>query len=59
LYDLQNDIGETMHVLESHKDVSRRLHGFAEKMRVELGEALTDRKGSGTREPGRRLSCEL
>jgi len=53
LYDLQNDIGETMDVLEKHKDIASRLQKFAEKMREDLGDALTNRNGSGTREPGK------
>ena len=53
LYDLRNDIGEKTNVLRDQKKVVDRLQAFAEKMRVELGDALTHRTGSGTREPGR------
>jgi arylsulfatase len=53
LYDLQSDIGEKTNVLDEHKDVVDGLEAFAEKMRGELGDALTKRKGSGNREPGR------
>ena len=53
LYDLQNDIGEKSDVSDQHPDVVEGLAAFAEKMRAELGDALTNRKGAGSREPGR------
>jgi len=53
LYDLQNDIGETRNVLDGHGEVTNRLQAFVEKMRAELGDALTHRKGTGSREPGK------
>jgi arylsulfatase len=53
LYDLQNDIGEAKNVTAGHPDVTKRLETFAEKMRADLGDTLTKRKGSGVREPGR------
>src|ERR1051325_4325867 len=53
LYDLQNDIGETKNVAAANPQVVKQLEAFAEKMRTELGDALTQRKGSGSREPGR------
>jgi arylsulfatase A len=53
LYDLKNDIGEKRDVSDQHPDVVERLGIFAEKMRAELGDALTKRNGSGSREPGR------
>jgi arylsulfatase len=53
LYDLENDIGEKHDVSDEHPDVVERLALFAEKMREELGDALTNRKGAGSREPGR------
>jgi arylsulfatase len=53
LYDLVSDIGETKNVIAAHPDIVARLDAFAEKTRVELGDSLTKRKGSGLREPGR------
>lgn len=53
LYDLQNDIGEKRDVSDEKPDVVEQLAAFAEKMRTELGDALTERKGTGVREPGR------
>jgi arylsulfatase len=53
LYDLQNDVGEAKNVFADHPDIVKRLEAFAEKMRADLGDKLTKRKGSGVREPGR------
>ena len=53
LYDLENDISETTDVSAQHPEIVKRLEAEAEKARAELGDALTKRTGSGTREPGR------
>lgn len=53
LYDLRSDPGETQDVAAGHPDIVRRLQELAEKARADLGDALTDRKGSGVRPPGR------
>jgi arylsulfatase len=53
LYDLVNDVSETKNVLADHPDIVKRLEAFAEKMRADLGDRLTKRKGAGVREPGR------
>jgi arylsulfatase len=53
LYDLSADIGETTNVADQHPDVVKRLLGYAEQARAELGDSLTKRKGTGVREPGR------
>jgi arylsulfatase A len=53
LYDLANDISESKDVAETHPDVVKQLEAEAEKARAELGDALTKRKGAGTRQPGR------
>ena len=53
LYDLANDIGEKVNVASSHPAVVERLLAEAEKARAELGDALTQRKGSGVREVGK------
>jgi len=53
LYDLQNDLGETEDVADSHPAMVARLISLAEKYREELGDFMTDRTGRGNREPGR------
>ena len=53
LYDVRTDPGEAHDVSAGHPDVVRRLQTFAEKARADLGDALTGRKGSGVRPPGR------
>jgi arylsulfatase A-like enzyme len=53
LYDLANDLSETTDVSAQHPDVVKQLQTEVEKARTELGDALTKRKGAGTREPGR------
>jgi arylsulfatase A len=53
LYDLTADLGETKNVLAEHPAEAARLQAFAEEMRAELGDSLTQRKGTSNREPGR------
>lgn len=53
LFDLQNDPGETKNVAAAQPEILTRLTAFAEKTRVDLGDKLLDRTGSGNREPGR------
>jgi len=53
LYDLQADIGEKTDVASSHPTVVHQLLAHAEKARADLGDSLTQRKGSGVREVGR------
>ena len=53
LYDLTSDVGEKKDVAAAHPQIVKRLEAFAERMRADLGDSLTKRKGSGTREPGR------
>jgi arylsulfatase len=53
LYDLDADVGEAKNVADAHSDVVKKLLAFAEQAREELGDSLTNRKGKGTREPGR------
>lgn len=53
LYDLAADVGESRDVSAAHPDVLQRLLALAEQARDDLGDALTDRKGKGVREPGR------
>jgi len=49
LYNLREDVGENRNVADRHPDIVRRLEGFAEKARADLGDALTGRKGAGLR----------
>lgn len=53
LFDLVSDIGETTNVADRHPDVVAKIQALADKMRAELGDSATGRKGSGVREPGR------
>jgi arylsulfatase len=53
LYDLENDIGEIHDVGDENPAVVSRLSRLADRARVDLGDALTQRDGSGTRQPGR------
>src|SRR5262249_7296247 len=49
LYDLDRDGSETADVTDEHPDVVRRLLAEAERARADLGDALTERLGSGVR----------
>jgi len=53
LYDLETDIGETKNIADTHPDVVARLQTLAETAREDLGDSLTNRKGTGLRPPGR------
>jgi arylsulfatase len=53
LFDLQNDPGETTDVLSAHPVVVAQLEAFAEKVRADLGDAITSREGKNLREPDR------
>lgn len=53
LYDLKNDIGETTNLVEKHPEIVARLQAYAEQARQELGDTLTERKGSNIRKSGR------
>lgn len=52
LYDLQNDVGETKNVAAEHPEIVARLTTAAERARAELGDLLTQHKGSAVRPPG-------
>ncbi len=52
LYDLLNDVSEGTNVAAQHPEVVKRLETEAERAREELGDAPTNRKGRGVREPG-------
>jgi arylsulfatase A-like enzyme len=53
LFDLEQDPGETVNVLEQHPDVVAKIKKLADDMRAELGDSATGQKGAGMREPGR------
>jgi len=53
LYDLVNDISEATDLSARHPGLVKRLEADAEMAREELGDALTHRRGTGHREPGR------
>ena len=53
LYDLAGDVGEATDVSAARPDVVKRLEAIAEAARAELGDALTQREGTGARPPGR------
>lgn len=53
LYDLKHDISETKNIAAANPEIVQRLLALAERARADLGDTLTNRKGSGMREPGR------
>lgn len=53
LYELVTDVSESKDVAADHPDIVKQLEAFAEKMRGELGDALTNRTGNGVREAGK------
>jgi len=52
LYDLENDVSETMDVADKNPEIVDQLLEYAEKARQELGDKLTDRIGVGVRQIG-------
>jgi arylsulfatase A-like enzyme len=52
LYNLRDDLGETRNVAAEHPDIVARLTRLAEAGRVDLGDSLTGRTGSGVRAAG-------
>ena len=53
LYDLKNDIGETIDVADQFPEVVKRLSAEAEKARLDLGDRLRKIKGKGVRPIGK------
>ena len=53
LFNLKDDLGESRNVADQNPDVVRRLEALAEKARADLGDSLTNRRGSGVRAAGR------
>ena len=52
LYNLDSDVGESKNIADKHPEVVLRLQAHGERIRVELGDSLTGRKGTGNRLPG-------
>ncbi len=53
LYNLETDIGELEDVAAKHPDIVRRLEGYADAARLDLGDAVLGFEGSGCRPAGR------
>ena len=53
LYNLETDIGETNNVAAQYPEIVKRLEGFAEMARADLGDSATGTKGGNVRTPGR------
>lgn len=49
LFNLETDVGETVNLVAEHPEIVRRLQELMDRMREDLGDALTDQKGSGVR----------
>ena len=54
LYDLENDISETINVAEQNPDIVEKINILANEMRDRLGDALLNMEGKETRAIGRR-----
>ncbi len=52
LFDLENDIGETINVADQHPDVVKRLEALLEKCREDLGDSRAKREGKNVRPAG-------
>ena len=53
LYDLDADPGQKHNVAAQYRDVLAKMLAYAEGAREELGDDLTQHRGTGRREPGR------
>ncbi len=52
LYDLSKDISETTDVAAEHPEVVAKIQAIGDSIRAELGDALMDKTGTGTRAVG-------
>lgn len=52
LYNLQNDISEKHNVVDNHPEIVKKINQLADHMRKQLGDNLTDVKGTENRQPG-------
>ena len=59
LYDMKNDRSETKNVAQDHPEVVVRLQAAAEVWRSDLGDKLTNRKGSGVRPHAEMTASDL
>ena len=53
LFDLDEDVSESKNVLQGHPEIVKQLQAAAEVARADLGDKLTQRKGSGIRPAGK------
>lgn len=53
LFDLSKDKGETTDVISQNLEIARLLNGFADQARADMGDALTEKEGTGNRKAGR------
>lgn len=52
LYDLRRDPGERYNVVSQYPERVIKLNEIADKVREDLGDNLTRKKGTGRRQPG-------
>ena len=53
LYNLKSDISEQNNIYNDHPEVVDRLNQLAEKIRIELGDDLTNQEGTAIRPVGK------
>ena len=53
LYNLKNDINETLNVAQEYPEIVEKMISLADGMRSQLGDALQEQVGSENRQPGR------
>jgi arylsulfatase len=53
LYDLANDIGEKINLVDKYPQVVERLKALAQTAREDIGDSLTKQVGKNCRPPGR------
>ena len=53
LFDLHNDLGQRINLVDTYPHVVQRLEELAGKARQELGDSRTEDQGTGVRPPGR------
>ncbi len=53
LFDLKQDVSESINVAEDNSEIVQRLQQLAERARDDLGDTLSKRNGNGLRPPGK------